>query len=199
MSEAQLALVQQRGLHANFEKSVCKMLRTSGNDNFANVKDCSFSVLETPGSFDIRFSEENAYESLNGSSADVEIDMSGLAKEPSMDDLKVLESVVLDAHKAAFYQTNYQLSSINAVSSFAMNGAIVVDARAVPVLSETSNNDADSKTLAAIHQAFEEAVCGKLQNSGRPVFAQVHDCTFRFVFNPVKETNNMKAAVAATA
>jgi hypothetical protein len=39
--------------------------------------------------------------------------------------------------------------------------------------------------IASMHQAFEKAFCIKLQNSGMVNFANIHDCSFRFVYNPV--------------
>jgi hypothetical protein len=39
--------------------------------------------------------------------------------------------------------------------------------------------------IALMHQAFEKAFCTKLQNSGLTNFVNIHDCSFRFVYNPV--------------
>jgi hypothetical protein len=48
----------------------------------------------------------------------------------------------------------------------------------------TSGNLSDSK-LAFLHGAFEKAFCSKLQRSGSDNFANVSDCSFRFVYDPV--------------
>jgi hypothetical protein len=39
--------------------------------------------------------------------------------------------------------------------------------------------------LAFLHETFEKAFCSKLQRSGSANFANVSDCSFRFIYDPV--------------
>jgi hypothetical protein len=48
----------------------------------------------------------------------------------------------------------------------------------------TAINFSDSE-LAFLHGAFEKAFCAKIQRSGSANFANVLDCSFRFVYNPL--------------
>lgn len=197
MTEAQLANFKGSQLHSNFQKLMCKELRSSGVVNFAQVSKCSFDVLENPGSFLTRFSEENAYEAMNGRVADVELSMLGLTQELSQSELGFLEGAVVEAHNDAFEATGYQLKNFATVSFVdtddAMNGAGLFFAQATPIVLD----EAPEKTydLAVIHQAFELSFCSKLKNSGLAAFSSVNQCLFRFVYNPITET---KVSVAAT-
>ena len=65
---------------------------------------------------------------------------------------------------------------------------------AMPVIVGSADESAD---LGTVHQAFEMAFCSKLQNSRLAVFANVHGCVFRFVYNPVTESKDIAAAVAS--
>jgi hypothetical protein len=48
----------------------------------------------------------------------------------------------------------------------------------------TTSKMSDSE-LAYLHGAFEKAFCAKIQRSGSANFANVSDCSFRFVYNPL--------------
>ena len=47
--------------------------------------------------------------------------------------------------------------------------------------------------LAFLHTAFEKTLCAKLKNSGEVNFANVHNCSFRFVFSPASEATRAQA------
>jgi hypothetical protein len=55
-----------------------------------------------------------------------------------------------------------------------------------------SGNVSDSE-LAFLHGAFEKAFCSKLQRSGSSNFANVSDCSFRFIYAPVSFADTIVA------
>jgi hypothetical protein len=50
--------------------------------------------------------------------------------------------------------------------------------------------------LGYLHEAFEKAFCHKLQNSGAVNFANVHDCSFRFVYSSTVSEEIASAEIA---
>jgi hypothetical protein len=46
--------------------------------------------------------------------------------------------------------------------------------------------DVNEGMMENMHTAFEKVFCYKMQNSGVANFANVHDCSFRFVSHPVE-------------
>jgi len=180
-------------IHRGFEKRMCKKLRASGVENFSRSRHCSFNILENPGSFSGRLSEKVVYEALDGRATGVEVSVLGLKNEPSEDEVKYMESAVYEAHNDAFLNIGYALTDFDAVSLLpydTMDGAYLIFGTATPVLK--GENSPDPTVAVNIHQAFETNVCKKFKSSGIDVFARVHDCSFNFVYNPVKEATITK-------
>ena len=183
----------------NFEKRMCKKLRASGLAIFAQAKDCSFDILENPGSFSTRLSEKIVYDAQDARPTDVELSMVGVDKDLSADEVKFMESTIRDTHNNAFGKVGYALTKFDAVSFVSVEGSLLVSGTAVPVIHKGEHNPEPSVT-ASMHHAFEIVFCDKLKNSGMSVFASVRDCAFNFVYNPVKEMTTKKgASVVASA
>ena len=194
-SEVDFSTGKTANLHNNFENRLCKKLRASGIANFALAKDCSVDLLENPGSFSLRFSETVVYEAQNTYPTPVEVSMVGLEKEPTAEEIKAFESAIVGAHNEAFGSVGYALTKFDAVSFMSLEGSVLVDGVAVPVVHKGEHNPEPS-VAASIHKAFEIAFCDKLNNSGLAVFADIRDCSFNFVYNPVKEMSTKKGASA---
>eukprot|EP00977_Amphora_coffeiformis_P012907 scaffold3285_cov140-Amphora_coffeaeformis.AAC.3 len=186
-------------VHMTFENRMCKKLRSSGIAVFAQAKDCSFDILENPGSFSTRLSEKVVYDAQDARPTDVELSMVGVNKDLAADEVKFMESTVRDTHNDLLGKFGYGLTKFDAVSFVSVEGSFLVSGTVVPVVHKGEHNPEPS-VAASMHQAFETAFCDKLKNSGMPVFAGVHDCAFNFVYNPVKEMTTKKgASVAALA
>ena len=186
-------------MHFDMEKQICKKLRKSGVPAFAQAKDCSFSFVEEPEAESVRLNEENTYESLAGKAAtDAEIILGGVvAQELSKPHLKYLESVIMQTHADAYHQTGYALLSFDINTMLESTDKTVIGlARAIPTLDESAPAVANS-LLLHLHETFEHAVCRNLQEGGLVVFANVKDCSFRFVYNPVQEAKAVIATVAS--
>uniref|UniRef100_A0A7S3PD23 Uncharacterized protein n=1 Tax=Amphora coffeiformis TaxID=265554 RepID=A0A7S3PD23_9STRA len=78
-----------------------------------------------------------------------------------------------------------------------MDGAYLVIGTATPNLK--GEGIPEPAVAAYVHQGFEATVCKKLKNSGFAVFADVRDCSFNFVYNPVKEAAMAKEGMPAKA
>jgi hypothetical protein len=199
VSEADLLSVQVGNAHAKFQKSICKKLQATGIANFAQAKDCSVDILELPGTTDVRASMENAYEAAKGDSMRVEVAMVGIPAELSESDLKILNSAAFEAHNDAFHQTGMKLKDMDASSSLKVDGKTVVFATAHPDIFFDEIPSGKTFNLSFYHQSFEYALCSKLENSGSSTFANVGECSFRFVYNPAKEGIAIANAAQAAA
>ena len=197
-AEVDFLVAKAAMIHSKFEQRICKKLRASGIENFATAKNCVFEILENPGSFSTRLSEESVYEAMNAHSTPVEMSMIGLAGEPSAEAVAFLESTILEAHNVAFAKLGYTLAAFEADSLYETTEGDLILGVATPVL--TGEDTADPSHAFVAHDKFETAVCYKLKNSGLAFFAGVRDCTFNFVYNPVKQAQTHKeAAIAAGA
>lgn len=194
--------VQIRDMHVDFEQKLCEKIQSSGLANFANAKDCSFSLLEKPGAITSRVPVENAYDSLNGQTTKSQVSMIGLLRAPSEDEFKLIETTIVETHNDAFSHTGYTLGAFDAVSSLAvgtkwwvpdcdkcnMDDAVtLIFSNVSPLSDEDDSRVGKMKDLAYTHESFEKAACSKLANSGIANFANVHDCKFRFVYNAAGE------------
>eukprot|EP00977_Amphora_coffeiformis_P019281 scaffold7112_cov155-Amphora_coffeaeformis.AAC.4 len=196
-SEVDFFTARSASIHSKFESRICKELRRSGIENFAQASECSFNIVENPGSFSTRLTEKVVYEAQNGHTTDVALSLAGLDKDLSTDEIKALESVVLVAHNEAFAEFGYALTEIDTTSFMFpdnMEGTVFISGAAVPLLQGIY--PADRSDVAFAHADFEVAYCDKLKHSDLAVFAGVHDCKFEFVYNPVKELSAKKAALA---
>ena len=198
LSVAELETVKTGNAHVKFEQYLCKNLRTSGLANFANAKDCAIKFLEIPGTSELRPSEENAYQVAHGQAMDVQVSMAGVDKELSTIDMKILEAATFDAHTEAFHQTGLKLKDMEVSSAVQTTDNTLVFASAKPDLVE-SEMVGKSFNIAYYHRAFEFGLCSKLQGSGAHAFAGVHDCSFRFVYNPAQEAATVLALAAPSA
>jgi hypothetical protein len=52
--------------------------------------------------------------------------------------------------------------------------------------SSTTGAAPSAQKLASLHEAFEKTFCNKLSMSGSANFANVHQCSFRFVDTPLE-------------
>eukprot|EP00977_Amphora_coffeiformis_P015227 scaffold4457_cov169-Amphora_coffeaeformis.AAC.4 len=198
-SEVDFLVAKGAMIHFNFEKRICKKLRASGIKNFAQAEGCAFEILENPGSFSTRLSEETVYEAMNGHPAEIELSMFGLNGTPSDEAVEFLESAIVEAHNSAFAKLGYTLSAFEAHSLYetTQDDSLILGV-ATPVLD--GEDSAQASQIFVAHGKFESAICNKLNKSGLPVFASVKDCSFSFVYNPVKEAQlHKEAAIAAGA
>jgi hypothetical protein len=199
-------------LYMAFEASFCSTLRSSGLTNLVNVKECSFSFVEKPGSSTNTSPVDSPYASSannQGAKMEAHITMMGLLHDFSNADRDLINQSILSAHSKVFSSTGYSLKSFNVVSDVdvpPLAGDDYKDSRdAGCIFLCTSNGDAAVTLISAIavaandsevandhasfgqlymHEAFEKSFCTKLQISGSANFANVHDCSFRFVGSP---------------
>jgi hypothetical protein len=198
-------------IHKKFEDNFCGLLRASGSANLASASQCSLSFLETPG-HTASVPVESAYRSNDGKAEQAQVIMHGTLHDLSEKDYAVIDTTIVAAFNEAFADTGYAASSFEVVADINMpnndadalmiNAATIVSAKLDwkwwgpnfwPGCRWCSNDDAIALTgspilkdsdIAFMHEAFEKAFCSKLQNSGLANFANVNNCSFRFVNNP---------------
>ena len=95
-------------VHQSFEDKFCAKLRSSGSANLANVKDCSFAILDMPGEADF-VPIESAYASTNGQSTEGQIVLEGLLNDLSDSDMELLDQSVVAAYNDAFAKVGFKL------------------------------------------------------------------------------------------
>mgnify|MGYP005863236119 CR=1 FL=1 len=190
--------------HENFETLLCQNLRASRMSSFAQAKDCSFLIVENPGSSSTRLTEQTVYKARNHHPTGVEISLFGLGENPPADAIKFMETALLEAHNVALAKFRYGLSRFEIVSMVPSSYDDVTDAfllfgHAIPH-SERSYDPPEAQ-IATLYHEFEATFCNMVHMSGYTAFANVHDCTFRFVYNPAGEVppsdNNPKKKQAA--
>jgi hypothetical protein len=196
-------------IHKKFEENFCGLLRTSGSKNLASASQCSLSFLETPGHTASSVPVESAYSTNNGEAEQAQVVMHGTLHDLSEKDYAVIDTTILAAYNEAFAKTGYAASSFKAVADIKMpnnddnalmvNAATMVSAqwwwgrnfwpgcRWCPDDDATALSDypiLEESDMAFMHEAFEKTFCSKLQNSGLANFANVNNCSFRFVNTP---------------
>jgi len=175
----------------NFEMHLCQKLLASGMTSYLKVTDCSFLIVENPGSFSTRLTEETVYESRNHWQTGAEISILGLREDPPEDAVKFVEITLLEAHNVAVAKFRYSISEFEVVSMIPYSNDDAVDAflffgHTTPHSDSSYDPPAESE-IATIYQEIETTFCNALKESGNAIFANIHDCTFRFVYNPAKE------------
>jgi hypothetical protein len=163
--------------------------------------------LETPG-HTASIPIESANRSNDGKAEEAQVDMHGTFRDLSKKDYAVIDTTIVAAYNRAFAKTEDAASSFEVVADIHMpnndanalmiNAATIVSAKwwgpnFWPGCRFCSNDDAIALTsssiikdsdIAFMHEAFEKAFCSKLQNSGLVNFANVNNCSFRFVNSP---------------
>jgi hypothetical protein len=194
-------------IHKKFEDDFCGLLRASGSANLASASQCSLSFLETPG-HTASVPVESAYRSKDGEAEEAQVILHGTLHDLSEKDYAVIDTTIIAAYNEAFAKTGYAAGSFEVVADMKMpnNDADALMINTVTIVSAQwwgpnfwpgcrwcSNDDAIALTgspilkdsdIAFMHEAFEKAFCSKLQNSGLANFANVHNCSFRFVNSP---------------
>jgi hypothetical protein len=195
-------------IHKKFEDNFCGLLRASGSSNLASASQCSLSFLETPG-HTASVPVESAYTSNNGEAEEAQVMMHGTLHDFSEKEYAVIDTTIVAAYNEAFAKTGYAISSFEVVADINMpnnndnalmaNTATMVSAQwwsgrnFWPGCRWCPNDDAIALTgspilkdsdIAFMHEAFEKTFCSKLQNSGLANFANVNNCSFRFVNIP---------------
>jgi len=202
-------------VHKSFEEKFCAKLRSSGSANLANAQGCSFAIVDMPGQADFvpiesAYASTNGQSTegqivLRGtlnelSEADLKLlDKSviaayndAFAKAGYKLKLKSKASVYVSETPGTGDPTcslcgndDMTFGEVQVVFSHVQETPGTGD----PTCTFCGNDDEvvllkDSE-VAYMHKAFEKAFCAKLQNSGVANFANVHGCSFRFVYNPV--------------
>lgn len=203
-------------IHTVFETNVCKMLRKSGSENLANAKGCSFSLMESPGANDY-VPVETPAASTNEQHTEVQVGMKGTLGDFSKEDIRTIEQAVVAAYNDAFSSVSFSIEDFSFLQagSYTSSDASwwgcrycldddameaqtagenkLIIARATPKGSHKQNGLLQSNDLSFLHDSFEKAFCAKLQKSGQANFANVHDCSFNFVYNPVGDAKTASA------
>jgi hypothetical protein len=194
-------------IHKKFEETFCGLLRASGSTNLASASQCSLSFLETPG-HTASVPVESAYSSNNGEAEEAQVVMHGTLHDLSEKDYAVIDTTIVAAYNEAFTKTGYATSSFKVVADIKMpnndDNALMINAATMvsaqwwgpnfwPGCRWCPNDDAitlsnypilKDSDMAFMHQAFEKTFCSMLQNSGLANFANVNNCSFRFVNIP---------------
>eukprot|EP00977_Amphora_coffeiformis_P021904 scaffold10056_cov164-Amphora_coffeaeformis.AAC.1 len=114
--------------HLNFEARLCQNLRASGINSFAEATDCSFLIVENPGSSSTRLTEEIVYEARDYRPTGVEISMLGLVENPPPDAIHFMESALVETHNEAYFDKfRYALGALEIVSMTPFSYGDVVD------------------------------------------------------------------------
>ena len=198
-------------LHQAFENDLCERLRKSGYANFARAKDCSFSFVEHSG-LNSQGPVETAY--ANEAITEAQLSLLGLANEMSPVDSVLLNKIVTESHSEAFFKSGLAITSFETIADIPVGGdhqgwlqrscglccpyddddprcCCNANADAVTIVvgrvgATGPVEKVTFKNAKISHADFENFLCFKLRTSGNPTFANVHDCSFNFVYNPVQ-------------
>ena len=183
----------QAKAHKNFETRLCQELRASGMDTFAQADNCSFSIVENPGSASTRLAQDDTfydwYQARNRLTTAVEVSLRGLSAQPTVDAVKFMQGAIVETHNVAFTKFRYALFRLEIVNVMMPHSydddACFMLGHVIPRVGTTSVSPSESE-IATLHRQFETVVCHMLRDSGYEAFANVSDCTFRFVYNPAR-------------
>jgi len=177
-------------IHSNFVHSMCKSLKHSGSANFENVHGCKLVFLDTSG--------------RNGFNADAEtakhraqITVKGMNHKASAKDLEIISKEAVESYNEIFKSARYSLDvfTTNMAAPIAKGSnhkaghqlfmtefvqSVGDDCSGCP----PDDDAVSAKQLKAMHDQFENTLCGKLQRSGKGNLANVRDCSFQFVIDP---------------
>ena len=203
-------------VHAAFEKDFCAGLRQSGSMNLAHARDCTFSFLDTTAqneenipiqSGEGKNKKTETQLTLQGtlhSFSETDMEILDEAVVAAFNDAfysagyslgSFVSTADLDIPSKVSWDPTCRLCPPDA--DIAGDAKLII-ATATPLGWDPScrlcppedgamiANLSDAK-LAFLHKAFENTLCTKLQKSGSANFANVHDCSFRFVYAPVAE------------
>ena len=173
-------------VHKKFEDSLCEMLRDSGTANLSNAKNCAFSFVETPGQGFGILPVEAAMTCKEGTPMSAQFAMDGTLDAFSEEDFLLIDKSIMDAYNEAFLSTGKAMVTFTAdgnVGVAAMDNSKMLMGRFEP-LCPNDDDVPPSTKLESMHEAFEQAFCAKLQNSGNANFAKVENCHFRLVVRP---------------
>jgi hypothetical protein len=206
-------------VHAAFEKEFCAGLRQSGSKNLAHARDCTLSFLDTTGqneeNMPIQSKEGKGRKTEtqltlqgtlhNFSEKDMEIldeavigayndafSSAGysLGSFVSTADLDIPSKVSWDPYCRLCPPDADMAGDAKLIISTAAPLGWDPYCRLCPPEEGAMVADLSDAKLAFLHTAFENTLCTKLQKSGSANFANVHDCSFRFVYAPVAETTS---------
>ncbi|KAL7561727.1 hypothetical protein ACA910_010941 [Epithemia clementina (nom. ined.)] len=197
-------------LHEKFEQDLCDRLQKSSFSNLAHAKDCSFSFLEHTG-LNNEGPVETAYG--HGEITEAQLTLVGLANEMTESDNELLNKVVTAAHNEAFANSALSLGLFETLADVHVGDQHEGWLHTCGLCCPYDDDDprcccrADDVTVVVArvaaagpieqvnyrhakisHADFQDFVCFKLRNSGSATFEHVHDCTFNFVYNPVRKT-----------
>jgi hypothetical protein len=201
VASLQMKTINFGEIHKQFEDNFCGLLRVSRSANLVNAHDCSLSFLDTPGKSDL-VPSESAYASTNGDATEAQVIIHGALDDFNDGDFALIYMSIESAYNEAYTKAGYTINDFEAKTVIDMptgcrscssaddammfNAGKMIFARIRPGCQDCNPDDVlkDSQ-IAFMHQAFEKAFCAKLQSSGMANFANIHDCSFRFVYNPV--------------
>lgn len=188
-------------MHRAFETAFCEDLRASGSPNMAKVRDCSFSFLDMPGAYDRNIPIQHQMKNNKMVKSEVQVLIHGAIHELSADDMAIVDTAITEAYNEAYASTGYAIKSYGTDAGLlvpTMTGAEAhlligsvgtigwsYDCRFCPPDDDATAflTKASKTQLSFLHQAFEQAICDKLQKSGVLNLDKAHDCSFRFVHN----------------
>jgi hypothetical protein len=203
VASIQMKTIDFGNIHKHFEENFCGLLRVSSSANLVNAHDCSLSFLDTPGK-SVLVPSELAYASTNGDATEAQVTIHGTLHDFSEEEFALINTSIESAYNEAYTKAGYTINDFGVKTvidmpngctscSSAENSPKMLFARIRPGCMDyiPGGNSTDvvlkDSQIAFMHQAFENAFCIKLQNSGMVNFANIHDCSFHFVYNPVGE------------
>jgi hypothetical protein len=198
-------------IHKQFEDNFCGLLRVSSSANLVNARDCSLSFLDTPGESDL-VPSESAYASTNGDATEAQVIIHGTLDDFTEKEFALINPSIESAYNEAYTKAGYTINDFEAKTvidmptgcrscsrgkdAMMLNASKMIFAR-IQLGCQDCNPDDSSidvvlkdSQIALMHQAFERSFCTKLKNSGLANFANIHDCSFRFVYNPVGQAES---------